>query len=68
MTDASDGMTVREMIRLLCTASAGNRARAATAEARFLACRARLAFSPPGTWQRSPQNGLVRAARKETRS
>ena len=47
--------------------NARNRAEQATAEARFLAGRARLALSPPGTWQRSPQRGLVRAARNESR-
>ena len=35
----------------------------ATFEARFLAGRARLAFSPPGTWQRSPQLPLFEYAR-----
>jgi hypothetical protein len=38
----------------------------ATLSARFLAGRARLALSPPGTWQRSPQWGLLRAARNES--
>jgi len=60
-------MTTREMILALCAVHARNRARAATMEARFLAGRARLALSPPGTWQRSPQWGLVRAARNESR-
>ena len=40
---------------------------AAAFEARFLAGRTRLALSPPGTWQRSPQTGLVRATRNESR-
>jgi hypothetical protein len=43
------------------------RAEMATLSARFLAGRARLALSPPGTWQRSPQWGLLRAARNQSR-
>jgi len=44
--------------------NARRRAEAARIEARFFAGRARLAFSPPGSWPRSPQIPLHRAAKE----